>query len=89
MRSPPPGDTGGGGKRRRSNLIGHTIAPATSVPQVSSPFLLDQPRPMRPDELAELRAVWWRLAAHGIRMPAEPGVIVIDAEHPHPIEGDK
>ena len=30
--------------------------------------------------IQELREVWWRLAAQGVRMPAEPGVI--DIEHP-------
>ncbi len=35
---------------------------------------------MLPDELVEVRAVWWHLAAQGIRMPAEPGVILLDAE---------
>ena len=37
---------------------------------------------------AELRAVWWHQAALGHRLPAEPGVIVIDgrraSENPSP-----
>ncbi len=36
------------------------------------------PRPVRPDELRELRAMWWRQAALGHRLPAELGVIVIE-----------
>ena len=35
------------------------------------------PRPVRPDEFASLRAMWWRQAALGHRLPAERGVIVI------------
>ena len=56
--------------------------PSPSIPQAPSTFLLDEPRPMRPDELTEVRAMWWRLAAQGIRMPAELGVILLDADHP-------
>ena len=36
------------------------------------------PRPIRPDEVPELRAMWWRQAALGHRLPAELGVIVIN-----------
>ncbi len=34
-------------------------------------------RDVRPDELPDLRALWWRQAALGHRLPAERGVIVI------------
>ena len=38
--------------------------------------------------LADLRKLWWRLRRRGVRMPAEPGVIVIDgrraSENPSP-----
>ena len=34
-------------------------------------------RPIGPGELAQLRAVFWRQAALGHRLPAERGVIVI------------
>ncbi len=40
------------------------------------------PRPVRPDELPELRALWWRQAALGHRLPAELGVIVIEGGRP-------
>lgn len=30
-----------------------------------------------PDNLTELRRLWWELARQGIRLPAQPGVIVI------------
>ncbi len=35
-------------------------------------------RPVRPDEIHELRALWWRQAALGHRLPAERGVIVVE-----------
>ena len=35
------------------------------------------PRPVRPDEVPELRAIWWRQARLGHRLPAEFGLIVI------------
>ncbi len=34
-------------------------------------------RPIGPGELASLRAMWWRQAGAGHRLPAEIGVIVI------------
>ena len=36
------------------------------------------PRDVRPDEIPELRALWWRQARLGHRLPAERGVIVIE-----------
>ncbi len=36
------------------------------------------PRPVRDDEIPELRALWWRQAALGHRLPAELGVIVFE-----------
>ena len=40
------------------------------------------PRPVRPDEIPELRAIWWRQAAQGHRLPAERGIIVLDGGDP-------
>lgn len=37
-----------------------------------------RPRPIDPDELAILRAMWWRQASAGHHLPAEIGVIVIE-----------
>ena len=34
-------------------------------------------RPIGPGELASLRALWWRQAGAGHRLPAETGVIVV------------
>ena len=36
------------------------------------------PRPIGPGEIAQLRAMWWRQAALGHRLPAEIGVITIE-----------
>ena len=36
------------------------------------------PRPVRPDEILELRSIYWRQAALGHRLPAEIGVIVVE-----------
>ncbi len=36
------------------------------------------PRDVRPDELPDLRSLWWRQAALGHRLPAERGVIVVE-----------
>ena len=34
-------------------------------------------RPIGPGELASLRAMWWRQAGAGCRLPAEAGIIAI------------
>ena len=36
------------------------------------------PRPVRADEILDLRELWWRQVALGHRLPAEIGVIVIE-----------
>ena len=36
------------------------------------------PRDVRPDEIPELRSLWWRQASFGHRLPAEINVIVIE-----------
>ena len=36
------------------------------------------PRPVRDDEIPELRAIWWRQARLGLRLPAERDVIVLE-----------
>ena len=35
-------------------------------------------RDVHPDEIPELRAIWWRQVALGHRLPAERGVIVVE-----------
>ncbi len=37
-----------------------------------------RPRPIGPGELASLRAIWWRQASAGHRLPAEIDVIVVE-----------
>ena len=39
-------------------------------------------RDVRPDELPELRALWWRQSAQGVALPAELEVIVITGGRP-------
>ncbi len=36
------------------------------------------PGPLR----SELRSIWWRLSAHGVRLPAEHRIVVIDGARP-------
>ena len=40
------------------------------------------PRPVRADEVLELRAIFWRQAALGHRLPAELDVILIERGQP-------
>ena len=40
------------------------------------------PRPIGPGELPELRALWWRQAAAGHRLPAEAEIILIEGGRP-------
>ncbi len=40
------------------------------------------PRDVRPDEVPELRALWWRQRALGHRLPAELGIIVLEGGRP-------
>lgn len=40
-------------------------------------------RPVLPDEIPELRRLWWRQAAQGHRLPAEVGVIVVEGGARH------
>ncbi len=45
------------------------------------------PRPVRDDEISELRALWWCQAALGHRLPDERGVIVIEGGRITPDRG--
>ena len=70
---------GGGGRHGSTLLTGVTLPPMPYVSQVSDlPVSQLQPRPVRADELPELRALWWRHRAQGVTLPAEFGVIVIE-----------
>ena len=40
------------------------------------------PRPVRRDELRELRRLWWAHAREGHRLPAEAGIIAIEGGRP-------
>ncbi len=70
-RRAPPGGSGASSK---------IIAPVNSDGSdytVGIEFAQLAPRAVRPDEIRELRAIFWRHAALGHRLPAEIGVIVI------------
>ena len=41
-------------------------------------YYIDQPASSSTLPLDDLRQVWWRQKAQGHRLPAEPGVILID-----------
>ena len=70
---PRPGGDGGGPLKFVSLRSGDNSDATLDLP-VSQ--LL--PRPVRPDEIPELRGMWWRQARLGHRLPAEVGVIVIE-----------
>ena len=80
-RAPP----GGSGAPSKNIAVVSGDGPDTNLEVPVSQLV---PRPVRPDEIPELRAIWWRQIAHGIRLPAEPGVILLDSKHPDPTEGD-
>jgi len=69
------GAPGGGAPSSKSVAADQSDCPHNS-------FSLDRaqlrPRPIGPGELAALRAIFWRQAAQGHRLPAELGVIVLD-----------
>ncbi len=50
----------------------------TSDHSLDIPVSQLRPRPIGPGEVAHLRALWWRQAALGHRLPAEIGVIAIE-----------
>ncbi len=50
----------------------------TSDHSLSIPVSQLRPRPVRPDELPDLRAIFWRQARLGHRLPAEAEIIVIE-----------
>ena len=66
----PPGGSGASSKFIAVNGDGSD----TTVDLPVSQLLL---RNARPEEIPELRAIWWRQAALGHRLPAEINVIVI------------
>ena len=68
----PPGGSGASSKfiaAVNSDGSDHTV---------DLPVLQLLRRPVRPNELPELRSIYWHQAALGHRLPAEIGVIVLD-----------
>ena len=73
-------------ERRGPRPGGNGRGPLESIAAVNSdnsdhsleiPFSQLRHRPIGPGELAALRAVWWRQATQGHRLPAERGIILI------------
>jgi hypothetical protein len=68
---------GGSGTPQKFIASGKSDGSDTSLEILVSQLV---PRPVRPDEIPELRASFWSQAALGHRLPAERGVILLDAE---------
>ena len=69
------GAPGGSGPSSKIIAAVNSDGPNSSLEFPASHLI---PRPVRPDELLELRAIFWRQAALGHRLPAELGVILLD-----------
>ncbi len=69
---PQPGDNGRGPLEFVSLGSGDN-----SDTNLEIPLSQLHPRPIGPGELASLRAMWWRQASTGLRLPAECDIIVI------------
>ncbi len=67
----PPGGSGASSKFIAVNSDGSDTTVDLPVSQLL-------PRDVRPDDLPELRSIYWRQAALGRRLPAEINVIVIE-----------
>ncbi len=76
-RRAPPGGSGA------SSKIIAAVNSDRSDHSLSIPFSQLLPRPVHPDEIPELRALWWRQAALGHRLPAEAEIIVIEGGAGH------
>jgi hypothetical protein len=72
-RRAPPGGSGA------SSKIIAADSSDRSITNLEIPVSQLPPRPVRADEIPELRALWWCQAALGHRLPAERGVIVFDS----------
>ena len=68
-----PGQDGGPSDLNFERLDANTHSGRAAIPQAGL-----RRRPIRPDEIANVRAAWWRLAAAGLRLPAERGTILLD-----------
>ena len=75
-RETPPGGSGASSK-----II---AAVKRDGSETTTDLLVSQlvPRDVRPDEIPELRAIYWRQAALGYRLPAERDVILIEGSKP-------
>ena len=69
------GPAGGGQPSSESIAADHCD---NSDPSLEIPVSQLRHRPISPGELASLRAMWWRQASAGHRLPAEIDVIVVE-----------
>lgn len=69
------GPPGGDGPSRKSAAADHCDK-ANNTRLI--PLSQLHSRPVHPDELPELRRLWWSQASAGHRLPAELGVIVVE-----------
>ena len=62
----------------------YTPLPPKSIHRFRQTVRLDdlRLRPMRPSERSLVVACWWAMRGAGVKLPAEPGVIVIEGGAP-------
>jgi hypothetical protein len=89
MRNPPHEVRGarvGLDKSRGGDAVQFTRAPLSNQPRPLGPSeraaieaRIEQLAygEVLPDDLTEIRRIWWSLARQGVRLPAQPGVLVI------------
>jgi hypothetical protein len=82
MKKPAPGRRPGAGFSQ--NEWAHSgrplLAESASTPQVRPSRPKSTRAPCGPAEIPDVRALWWRLCARGVRLPAERGLIVIPGD---------
>ena len=79
MKTRPTGTNGGARDDVLESSNQVNCSTSSPVPQIEAE--LDRClAPLGPEELAKLRALWWRWARLGHRLPAERGVILLDGE---------
>jgi hypothetical protein len=76
--SPDGKNPGAGGGAKASKRISQYRDDANNSLTTEIPQDCLRRRPMMPSELPHVRRLYWAHAAHGTRLPAERGVIVID-----------
>ncbi len=81
VRPPESQEAPPGGDGTSSNIIAAVNSDGPDH-AVDIPVSQLAPRPIRVDEIPELRRIYWRQAALGHRLPAERGVILLEGGRP-------